>query len=440
MTMAVQNRFARRQKKASGPSTSMVPAGPKSMSRSDRVRAFADNPRQGREHGKLAGRRPQHLKGEFQRQAEHALFDDRGHQNPLRYQGESAFPQEPGSFGQARRAGVGSSERMFNDRGQINAWSRREALEQGAHFVRNAGRAYQDARRQRRLAAHELEAQRQVIAQAMNDPEGFHMLGQELLLPIKELIDYECFAKRVMRNRYLSQGEYFRLAKDIRATAYIIGQDGQGIESRQYGRYITPSEFKIGSFPTVDMTDVLQVNYDIMERAQDTARQEIELELDKRMIALIDRAAQAVNQSVAAGSTMNVAAFETVRFQVERHRLLVDKFIINRNLLSSVITDLTNDIDPVSERELLLAGYIGSFLNAMIITSAGTGAQEVVPSNTFYAVTAPDYLGELATRGEMFCEPFNLFQNFEFVKGWACGMLTGFAIPGPKAVARGIVA
>lgn len=444
MTTALANTFARnrmtRTADAHSPPQRVAPERAPVPSRAQQFaqpQALDTLRRTERNHTALPAVQARPLRQAQQNRVEEALYDDRGQQNPLRPQRRDASdehfaPTPP-------RRGVAASARMFNDAGEVNAWSRKEALQLGAHFIRNAGRAYQDAKRQRRLAAHEVEAQRQVIAQAMNDPEAFAMMGQELLLPIKEVIDYEGFTPRVLRNRYLSQGEYFRLAKDIRATAYVIGQDGQGIEHRQYGRYITPGEFKIGSFPTVDMQDVLQVNYDIMERAQDTARQGLELELDKRMIALIDRASRAVNQTVAAGSAMNIAAFETVRYQVERHRLLVDKFIINRLQLSSVINDLADEVDPVSQRELLLAGYFGSFLNAMIITSAGTGAEEVVPPGVFYAVTAPDYLGEVATRGEMFCEPFNLFQNFEFVKGWAVGMMTGFAIPGPKACARGLI-
>lgn len=354
------------------------------------------------------------------------MFDQGGQANPYRWDGRTA--------GLNHR---NDTDRMFDARGQIQAYTKKEALEQAANFIKNSSRLYAAQKSAHRLSPFELEAQRQVLASAMQDPEGFHVLGQELLLPIKELIDYEGFIRRVYRVRPLAQGELFRIAKDVRATAYMIGQDGQGIETRLGGKYVTPSEFKIGSFPTVDIHDVYQMNYDVLDRAQDTARQEIELEEDKRGLALIDRAAEAVNRPVRY-SSLGVGAFEDVRFEVERHRLIVDKFLINRAQLSEVVKTMSTQVDPVSERELLLAGYMGSFLNAMIVTSAGTGQQEVVPAGTFYGVAAPEYLGEMAIRTELFSEPFNMFNQFRFVKGWAIGEIIGFVLPNPKACAKGV--
>src|SRR5690606_10080867 len=144
-------------------------------------------------------------------------------------------------------------------------------------------------------------------------------------------------------------------------------------ESRVYGKYVTPSEFKITSFPTVDIEDIYQMNYDVLDRAQDTARQEIELEEDKRGLALIDRAARTVNAETIF-STLNIAALEDIRYQVERHRLVVDKFLINRAEVSDIVKMATGSagagaghVDPVTERELILAGYVGNVLNAQII-------------------------------------------------------------------------
>jgi hypothetical protein len=278
-----------------------------------------------------------------------------------------------------------------------------------------------------------------VIAAAMRDPsgEGFAIVGQELLLPIKSIIDYEGWARKVYRVRPLAQAELFRIAKDVRAAAYVVGQDGQSIESRVFGKYIQPNEFKITSFPTVDIQDIYQMNYDVLDRAQDTARQEIELHEDKRGLALLDRAATAVNE-VTLFPSLGIAAFEDVRFQVERHRLLVEHFLIARAEVSDIVKNMSGAVDPVTERELLLAGFIGNILNAKIITTAGTGVQEVVPAGTIYATTSPDYLGEMGIRIELFSEPFNKYAFNELVKGWAFGEMLGFGIPEPKCVAKGI--
>lgn len=362
------------------------------------------------------------------------VWDESGTYNPTSYAGE----QTRGGIRQA----VGNtklSERMFDKSGEVNAYDDKDALQQIAYLLNTVtkkaspGTFYREASN-----SMEAEDRRKVLASAMTDPtgEGFAIVGQELLLPIKDIIDYEGWARKVYRVRPLAQGELFRIAKDVRSTAWVVGQDGQSIESRLHGRYIQPSEFKVTAFPTVDIEDIYQMNYDVLDRAQDTARQEIELEEDKRGLALLDRAAVTVNAETIF-ATLGISAFEDVRYQVERHRLMVEKFLINRQELSDVVKTMSTAVDPVTERELILAGYIGNILNAQIITAAGTGVEEVVPAGTFYATTGSEYLGEMGVRIELFSEPFNMFSHRRLVKGWAFGEMVGFGIPNARAVAKG---
>lgn len=358
-------------------------------------------------------------------------------------------PQGFGGFSDSReqvRDALGttkSAERMFDSKGSLNAYDKKDALTQIAYLLNNVtkkanGSMYREA------SSVPQEDRRKILAAAMSDPtmEGFAIVGQELLLPIKDIIDYEGWARKIFRVRPLAQGELFRIAKDVRSTAWVVGQDGQSIESRLYGRYITPSEFKITSFPTVDIEDIYQMNFDVLDRAQDTARQEIELEEDKRALSLVDKASTTVN-STTIFSTLGVAALEDIRYQVERHRLVVEKFLINRRELTDLIKTAvgvgsgSQHVDPVTERELILAGYVGNVLNAQIITAAGTGVEEVVPAGTVYAVTGSEYMGEMGVRVELFSEPFNKFSQREMVKGWAFGEIVGFALPNSRAVAKG---
>lgn len=351
------------------------------------------------------------------------LHDETGAYNPRPFE---KYIEENGR----RQAVAAKTGRMFNDKGEVNAWNKKDAMQNAAYLMGHL------APSKRTASAQNHENRRRVIAAAAQDPsgEGFHVLGQELLLPIKDMVDYEGWCRKIYRVRPLAQGELFRIAKDVRATAWVIGQDGQALESQQYGRYIQPSEFKIASFPTVDIEDLYQMNYDVLDRAQDTARQEIELEEDKRGLALIDAAARSVN-TVTTFGTLGVSALEACRVQVEKNRLVVTKFMVNRQDVSDVFTSMSSAIDPVSQRELLLAGYWGNFFGAQIITAAGTGVEEVVPNGQFYACTDPEYMGEMAIRVELFSEPYNKYGFKELKKGWAFAEIVGFGIPNARACA-----
>jgi hypothetical protein len=363
-------------------------------------------------------------------------YDEQGNFNPKAY----------GGFREEISQAVGSkTARMFDTKGEINAYDNKDAFQQIAYLLQSVTKKAAPGLMHRSAASDmDPDARRKVLAAAMQDPssEGFAIVGQELLLPIKDIIDYEGWARKIYRVRPLAQGELFRIAKDVRATAWVVGQDGQSLESRLYGKYIQPNEFKVTSFPTVDIEDIYQMNFDVLDRAQDTARQEIELEEDKRGLSLLDRAALTIN-SQTIFSTLGVAAFEDIRYQVERHRLVVEKFLINRAELSDLIKTAVGlgaggqHVDPVTERELILAGYVGNVLNAQIITAAGTGVEEVVPKGTVYACTGSEYLGEMGVRVELFSEPFNQFSQRRSVKGWAFMEIIGFGIPNAKAAAKG---
>lgn len=367
-----------------------------------------------------------------QSKAEERVWDESGQLNPLRQAGRST---RPGS------STAPSKERMFDRAGQMNGMDNGDVLRQIAHLLQDVGPGASRAFMRTAASRESLQARQakmEIVGQALQDPtgEGFALVGQELLLPIKDIVDYEGWARKVYRVRPLAQGELFRIAKDVRSVAFVVGQDGQGIEARLHGRYIQPDETKIVAFTSVDIFDIYQMNYDVLDRAQDTARQEIELNEDKRGRLLLDRASTAVNTATTY-TTLGTGAFEDVRFQVERHRLIVEKFLINRAELSDVIKTMSTTVDPVTERELILAGYIGNYLNAQIITTAGTGVEEVVPAGTFYAVTGSEYLGEMGVRVELFSEPYNRFVTQETVKGWAFCEIIGFGIPNARAVAKG---
>jgi hypothetical protein len=354
---------------------------------------------------------------------EEQLFDRSGNFNPTRYN---------------RGKVSGSNRRMFDKKGEVNAYDRKDALTQIYHLLndvtkKNASSLSMTSGNQKSSAE-----QRKILAAALKDPsgQGFHRVGQELALPIKAILDYEGFSRKIYRVRKLGQAELFRVPKDVRAVAYIIGQDGMTPEARIKTKWITPEEYKVTSFPAIDIQDIYQANFDILARAQDTARQEIELQEDKAGINLLDAAATAVNTTTTF-TTLGIGAFEDVRYQVERHRLLVENFMISRAEVSDIVKTMSNAVDPVTERELILAGYIGNILNAQILTTAGTGVEEVIPAGTFYATTGPDYLGEMGERMELFSEPYNRYGSNETVKGWAFCEMIGFVIPNARAVAKG---
>lgn len=329
-------------------------------------------------------------------------------------------------------------ERRFTKGGTLNAWDKKDALMAIASVLNDKNIEKVRTASYRKHAELAPDVRREILLSALTDPtgQGLAKLGQELLVPIKDVIDYEGWARKILRIRELQQGEIHRITKDVRVVAFIVGQDGQSLFSQAAGRYVFPPEFKITAFPKVDIQDIYQMNFDVLEREQDLAKQMIMLKEDKALINALDSAATATNDLVYF-ATFNIGAFEDIKYQVERHRLIVDKFLINRQEVSSLIKNMHSYVDPVTERELILMGYVGTVLNSQIITTAGTGTQEVVTPGNVYAVTEGTFLGEMGIRLDLMSEPFTSYNLAETSKGWMFIELIDQAIVNSRAVAKG---
>lgn len=347
----------------------------------------------------------------------------------------------PLNFGRTRTGAVvkSASEKAFDKGGELNASSNKEALEKIAAILEGADSGTFDVMRRSAsmgdLASPDAEP---ILREAFSDSssEGFRLVGQGLLNPIKEVIDYEGLARKLWAPRTVKAGEVVRYDKDPFVTGWVIAEDGQTPQSVVEGRYIYPPEFEVTTYPSLEIKDQFRAQFDILARTQDRARQAIEYQEDLAAINILTAGGNLVNTTTFF-ATLNVAALEGMRYQIERHRLICDKFIINRQEVSDLINTVTGQVDPVTQRELFMAGYIGTFLNAMIVTTAGTNTYEILPRGSAIAVTAPEYLGGMPIRVELFSEPVNEFMEGRPRKGWFFYELLSMALINPAGVALG---
>ena len=287
-------------------------------------------------------------------------------------------------------------------------------------------------------AAFDVSAQEKdaILLEAYNDPDGFAIMGQQLINPVREVLDYEGFARRCLPIRLVRQGETVRYDKDPLVVAYTPGRDAMTPESRVRGRYVFPPPFEITHFATIELRDIFQAGFDILARIQDRSRQAIEKKEDDVFRGFLDVAARSANDTTFF-ATLNLAAIEAIRFQVERNRIPADKLLINRQEVSDLVTVLSTEVDPVTQRELVMGGYVGMVANMAIITSAGRNTFEVIQPGEVFCVTAPEYLGGMPVWVELFSEPVNQYNEGKSVRGWYWYMLLSMTILNNRGVSRG---
>lgn len=322
----------------------------------------------------------------------------------------------------------------FNEKGELNAYDNKEAGTRIASVLEKAGSLKTNMVRESILSN---DVRKRVLQAAATDPErGMKIIAQTMGEVVYKIVDYAGWARKILDYQPISQGDIFRIPKDIDVLGWVVAGDGQTLVSQLKTRYVFPGEWKNTAFVEIDILDVMQANWDIFDRGVDRAAQQIMRGEDVRAVALLQRAARTVND-VVTYATLNLGVFEDVRYQVEKWRLTCDKFIISRHELTDVIKTMSGQVDFVTQRELILAGYIGNILNAQIITSAGVGVEEVVPAGNIFAVTEGRYLGRLGERLALQSEPYNTLVRGELKKGVAQYEIIGQGIANSRAVAMG---
>lgn len=347
----------------------------------------------------------------------------------------------PLNFGPKERSGTRklSASKLFNKDGEINASTKSEVLDKISALLDGMQDGTYEIEKTAgygaSMTADESEA---ILREAFSDPssEGWRMIGQGLLNPIKEVIDYEGLARKVWAPRTVKAGEVVRYDKDPFVRAWMIAEDGQTPQSVVEGRYVYPPEFEITAYPSLEIKDKFRAQFDLLARVQDRARQSIEHQEDLAAVNILTAGGNQVNTTTAF-ATLNLAALESMRYQIERHRLICDKFIIHRQEVSDLVNTVSTQVDPVTQRELIMAGYIGTILNALIVTTAGTNTFEILDPGEAIAVTAPEYLGGMPVRVELFSEPTNEFMEGRPRQGWFWYELLGMALINPAGVALG---
>jgi len=348
----------------------------------------------------------------------------------------------PFAFGDKGRSGkrkVSASSKAFDNEGQLNAGSKEEALRMIAGLLEQAADGSFDVGFAP-TASYGIEEGEQLVRQAFANPNSpeFAMAGQALVNPIKEVIDYESVTSKLWTPRTVKQGEVIRYDKDPFVVAHVIAEDGQTPESQVEGQYVYPPEFEVASFATIELRDQYRAQFDILARAQDRARQAMEYQQDLAGVNLLQAGGNQVNATTFF-AVLNLGALESLRYQIERHRLVCAAYLINRQEVSDLVNTVSTQVDPVTQREFVMAGYIGSILNSMIITTAGTNRYptSLLEPGDVVAVTSPEYLGGMAQRAELNSEPVNQFHQGKARRGWFWWKMMALALINPAGVALG---
>ena len=350
---------------------------------------------------------------------------------------------DPKGFGGVKSNGkeMNSKEAMFNGQGQLNAYDKKDSVYQLEKF---AGLRDRYQHKIKSGSFYSPEEKSNIVEAAFNgDPANRQKFAAAMIPLILERLDYEGFGRQVLMTHEVPQGQIINYEKDVNIAAVVIQEDGQTPEARVKGDRVFPATFQIVANPRIPLNEIYQRQFDIVDRTHDKALFQIMLQEDRAVMSALYAAANIENTTTTITTTVGKTVINALAEMVERHRLLVDKFLMNR----AELTDLRNNINvidfsPEISRDVLLTGIFGQVYGYNIFISAGidepSKSNNVIPAGMVVACTSGQTLGAMPIRMGLQVMPADQYVNNKAEVGFFMVEEIGVAILNSRSVALGM--
>lgn len=333
---------------------------------------------------------------------------------------------------------------LFNTHGEINASNVQEALSQIVKYA-SVIEDLQPSSNAQATAPSLNDGQRdEMIKQALMTQEGKIALGQAMANPIRRNLDYQGVARKALVVDPLPQGALPVYDRDIDVAAVVVSSNGAAPESRVFGDRVTVPEFEVVSNPTVRIAEVKRRRFNVIDRAQQKARQEIQAQEDANVFSALQFAGDAtlggenaeVDLTPAALGSLEKNGMLALKRQIDRWDLVTSKYFLNINEFTDILSwesagGTNSQVDPVTQRELLQTGLYGHIFGADIIVS------KVVPAGRGFACADPEFVGVMPVRQDIEVLPADEPKQLKL--GWVVNEIIGIGIVNPRGVATGLV-
>ena len=234
-----------------------------------------------------------------------------------------------------------------------------------------------------------------IISDYIKTPQGRAKLAASMTQPLRLRRDYSSVGRKTFLVEQLPDGALPIYDKDPDVTAYVVGEEGQNILAITKPRRVIFPLFEIASNPEIPLTQIKERRFDLIERAQDLARAQIQAAEDERVFSTLDAVAQNgfdsvgnQNPDIPVVAPVTGAVLADAFALIERHDLRVARIFMNARDYADLRKFGRDILDIESQRDLLKTG-------AQIITS------RIVPVGTVYVACEPEFFGRMPVRTEL---------------------------------------
>lgn len=247
-------------------------------------------------------------------------------------------------------------------------------------------------------------AQKQrLISEYIKTASGRAKLAASMTQPLRTRRDYTAVGRKTFLVEQLPDGALPIYDKDPDVTAYVVGEEGENILAITKPRRVVFPLFEIASNPEIPLTQIKERRFDLIERAQDLARAQIQAAEDERVFAILDSIAVNGFDSIAGGTNPDIpvvapisgAVLADAFAQIERHDLRVARVYMHASDYADIRKFGRDILDIESQAALLKTGLQATLWGAQLVTS------RLVPQGTVYVCCEPELFGRIPVRTEL---------------------------------------
>ncbi len=238
----------------------------------------------------------------------------------------------------------------------------------------------------------------QLVEKYINTPAGRAKLASTMTLPLRTQRDYKAVGRKAYLVQQLPVGALPIYDKDPDVTAYVVGEEGEGILSQAKSSRVHFPLFEIACVPEVSISELKQRRFDLVLRMQDKAKSAIQLKEDVRAFGVMDAAAAAPgnpNAPIATTAPVSANLLSDAWSNIDRHRNRTARAFFHPTDYSDVRKFGRDVFDQETMQTLLKTGLMGTLYGAQIIVTPQADAGKI------YVCGERELLGRIPVRTEL---------------------------------------
>lgn len=277
----------------------------------------------------------------------------------------------------------------------------------------------------------------QIISEHIGSETGRRKLAASMQQPLRARRDYSSVGRKAFLVEQLPDGALPIYDKDPDVTAYVVGEEGENIVGIARGRRVIFPLFEIASNPEIPLSQVKERRFDLIERAQNLAKSQIQAAEDSRVFDTMDAVAvngfdnigpAAVNAQVNVNAPITPAAFIDAFAEIEEHDLRVARVFMNARDYADLRKWGRDILDTETQQTLLNTGLMANLHGAQIIVT------RIVEPGYVYVCAEPEFLGRIPVRTEL--TVLSADDSKARRIGFSIFEMLGIGAFNPKAIAR----